>query len=401
MQFSARVLNITPSQTLASSAKAAELILEGHDVVNLTVGEPDFEAPPEVLNAINEAMQAGKTRYSAASGVAELKKAIAGKMQRDHNLEYSPNEIFVGVGAKHVLYNAFQSILNDGDEVIIPGPFWVSYPEQVKLAGGVPVIIDTDESTEFKLTTAQLDAAITDKTRAILLNSPSNPTGSVYTQEEITKLAKYLEQKDIWIISDEIYEKLIYDGAHYSIAQHSEILKEKTVIINGLSKSHAMTGLRIGYACATAEMIKRMTDLTAHSTSNVPTPIQYGSVEAFNLGESYATHNRELFKKRRESGYKLITEIPYVECVKPGGAFYFFPNFKETAKRTGFDSVDALCDAILTEAHVAVVAGSSFSSPDNIRLSYATSEENFVKAIERIQKFVKSKLEGVQYEDNN
>ncbi len=400
MQFSERVLNITPSQTLASSAKAAALILEGHDVINLTVGEPDFNTSPEVLNAINDAMQAGKTRYSAASGVMELKQAIAHKMQKDHGLGYAQNEIFVGVGAKHVLYNAFQSILNAGDEVIVPAPFWVSYPEQVKLAGGVPVIIETDESTEFKLTTEQLEASLTDKTRAIILNSPSNPTGSVYTEEEITALAQYLEQKDIWIISDEIYEKLIYDTTHYSIAQHSEILKEKTVIINGLSKSHAMTGLRIGYACANAAIIKHMTDLTAHSTSNVPTPIQYGSVAAFSLDKSYLEDNKVTFNARREAGYKRIQDIPYVTCEKPGGAFYFFPNFKETALRSGFDSVDALCDAILEEAHVAVVAGSSFSAPDNIRLSYATSEENFAKAIERIQSFVKTKLEGVQNENN-
>lgn len=401
MRFSDRVLNITPSQTLASSAKAAALILEGHDVVNLSVGEPDFNTPNEVVESIHDAMVDGKNRYSSASGILELKESIIKKMLNDHQLEYDASEIFIGVGAKHVLYNIFQSILNDGDEVIIPAPFWVSYPEQVKLAKGVPVIVETDERTAFKLTVEDLEAAVTDKTRAIILNSPSNPTGSVYSVEEMEALAEFLVKRDIWVVSDEIYEKLIYGMSHYSIAQHSEQMKEKTVVVNGLSKSHAMTGLRIGYACGNSEIIKRMTDLASHSTSNVPTPIQFGSVDAFKLGEDYLKKNREIFNARRESGFKQITAIPYVECVKPEGAFYFFPNFKECAKRCGFDSVDAMCDAILVEAHVALVAGSAFYAPDNIRMSYATSEEKFTEGLLRIQKFVENKLEGVMHENDN
>lgn len=401
MQFSNRVLNITPSQTLASSAKAAALISQGHDVINLTVGEPDFNTPNDVVESIHDAMKDGKNRYSAASGIKELKESIQRKMLNDHALNYELSEIFIGVGAKHVLFNIFQSILNEGDEVIVPAPFWVSYPEQVKLATGVPIILETDEANAFKVTVDDLKAVITDKTRAILLNSPSNPTGSVYSQEEIDALAEYLVEKDIWIISDEIYEKLIYDMTHYSIAQHSEAMKKKTIVVNGLSKSHAMTGLRIGYACGSEEIIKHMTNLVSHSTSNVPTPIQYGSVRAFELGEDYLEENRLTFNQRRESGYKLIKEIPFVDCVKPEGAFYFFPNFKECAVRCGFDSVDAMCDAILVEAHVAVVAGSSFHAPENIRLSYATSEENFEEAINRIKEFVETKLEGVSHENNN
>lgn len=401
MQFSDRVKNITPSQTMASSAKAAALILEGHDVVNLTVGEPDFNTPPEVVESIHQAMLDGKNRYSAGSGVKELKESVQAKMKNDHGLDYDLNEIFIGVGAKHVLYNAFQSIINEGDEVIIPAPYWVSYPEHVKLAQGTPVLLHTQESNAFKVTVEELERVVTDKTRAIILNSPSNPTGSVYSKEEIDALASYLEDKDIWVVSDEIYEKLTYGQTHHSIAESSPAMKDKTIVINGLSKSHAMTGLRIGYACASVEVIKHMTDIVSHSTSNVPTPIQYGSVTALELGEGYLEKNRETFNQRRESGFKLIQEIPYVECVKPEGAFYFFPNFKECATRCGFDSVDAMCDAILEEAHVAVVAGSSFSAPDNIRMSYATSEEKFTEGMKRIKSFVETKLEGVSHENDN
>lgn len=401
MQFSDRVKNITPSQTMASSAKAAALILEGHDVVNLTVGEPDFNTPPEVVESIHQAMLDGKNRYSAGSGVKELKESVQAKMKNDHGLDYDLNEIFIGVGAKHVLYNAFQSIINEGDEVIIPAPYWVSYPEHVKLAQGTPVLLHTQESNAFKVTVEELERVVTDKTRAIILNSPSNPTGSVYSKEEIDALASYLEDKDIWVVSDEIYEKLTYGQSHHSIAESSLAMKDKTIVINGLSKSHAMTGLRIGYACADAQVIKHMTDIVSHSTSNVPTPIQYGSVTALELGEDYLEKNRETFNQRRESGFKLIQEIPYVECVKPEGAFYFFPNFKECATRCGFDSVDAMCDAILEEVHVAVVAGSSFSAPDNIRMSYATSEEKFTEGMKRIKSFVETKLEGVSHENDN
>lgn len=392
MKFSQRVTEITPSQTLQMSRMAKELASEGHDVINLTVGEPDFNTPDEVIEAAHQAMKTGKTKYVPADGISELKERIINKMDKDLNIQYNQSEIYIGSGAKQVLYNAFQSILDSGDEVLIPAPFWVSYPEQVKLAGGVPVFIQTSEDSEFKITVDMIKAHITDKTKAIIINSPSNPTGVIYTKEELQALGQFLETTEVIIISDEIYETLIYNGSHHSIAQFSDKLKEQTLIINGVSKSHAMTGFRIGYACGNTQLIKHMTNITSHSTSNASTPSQYAAVKAYELSESYLEENSELFKSRLNAGYELLMEIPFVECVKPNGAFYLFPNFKVCAEKCGFESVEEFTSALLQETYVVTVPGASFGAKDNIRISYATDEETLKEGITRIKNFVSSKL---------
>ncbi|WP_017548955.1 pyridoxal phosphate-dependent aminotransferase [Salinicoccus carnicancri] len=394
MQISDRIKNVTPSQTLAITAKSRDLKAQGVDVIGLGAGEPDFNTPDEIIDKAYESLKAGKTKYTAAAGIPELKSAIINKMEKDHGLVYEPSEVFVGNGAKHVLYNLFQATLNPGDEVIIPVPYWVSYTEQVKLAGGNPVIMPTDESTSFKVTPEIIDGFLTDKTRMLLLNSPSNPSGMVYTREELEALAAYIEEKDLIVVADEIYETLVYDSEHISIASLSNRMKENTFVINGVSKSHAMTGWRIGYCCGNSGVVKAMTDLTSHSTSNPVTPSQWAAIAAYEMDDSFTREYNRTFHERRDAAYEKLMEIPYITCIKPQGAFYLFPNFSECAERCGFDSVDAFVNAVLEEVYVAVVPGSGFGSPDNIRLSYSLSIEDMNEALERIRKFVLQRTEG-------
>ncbi|MFB9859865.1 pyridoxal phosphate-dependent aminotransferase [Salinicoccus siamensis] len=395
MQLSKKIKNITPSQTLAITAKSRELKAQGVDVISLGAGEPDFNTPDEIIEKTYQALKEGHTKYTAASGVPELKEAISKKMKMDHDLQYDTSEIFVGSGAKHVLYNIFQATLNPGDEVLIPTPYWVSYTEQVKLAEGKPVIMHTDESTSFKMTPEILQRHVTDRTRMLLLNSPSNPSGMVYTEDELQALADYLEETDIIVVADEIYEKLVYDNVHISIASMSDKMKQNTIIVNGVSKSHAMTGWRIGYACGDRDLMKAMTDLTTHSTSNPATPSQWAAVAAYGMEDSYLVEYNNTFRERRDKAYSKLMELPYITCIKPEGAFYLFPNFKECAVKCGFDSVDDFVAQLLEEQHVAVVPGSGFGSPDNIRLSYSLSAEDMEKALERIKKFITQHAKGV------
>ncbi|GIN38154.1 MULTISPECIES: pyridoxal phosphate-dependent aminotransferase [Heyndrickxia] len=393
LQLANRVSALTPSSTLAITAKAKAMKAEGIDVIGLGAGEPDFNTPQHIIDAAIKAMNEGQTKYTATGGLPELKKAIIGKFKKDQNIDYKPSEVIVTNGAKHALYTLFQVILNEGDEVIIPIPYWVSYPEQVKLAGGEPVYINGKEANQFKITADQLKSAITSKTKAIIINSPSNPTGMLYTKEELAELGEICLEHNILIISDEIYEKLIYgDHAHVSIAELSTELKNQTIIINGVSKSHSMTGWRIGYAAGNAQIIKAMTDLASHSTSNPTTPSQYGAIAAYNGTQEPVETMREAFEDRLNKIHQQLIQIPGVSCLKPQGAFYLFPNVIEAAKLTGFDSVDQFAEALLEEANVAVIPGSGFGAPDYIRLSYATSLELLEKAIERIQQFVKSKM---------
>lgn len=394
MQISDRIKNVTPSQTLAITAKSRELKAGGVDVIGLGAGEPDFSTPDEIIEKAYKAMKAGRTKYTAAAGIPELKSEIISKMDRDHDLLYDPPEIFVGTGAKHVLYNLFQATLNKGDEVLIPTPYWVSYTEQVKLAEGNPVVMETDESTSFKVTPEIIDRYVTDKTRMLLLNSPSNPSGMVYTKEELIRLSEYLIEKDIVVVADEIYETLVYDSDHISIASLSEQMKENTLVVNGVSKSHAMTGWRIGYCCGNREVMKAMSDLSSHSTSNPATPSQWAAVAAYQMDESFLKSYNQTFHERRDAAYDKLMEIPYIDCLKPQGAFYLFPNFKECAEKCGFDTVDEFVAAVLDEVYVAVVPGSGFGSPDNIRLSYSLSIEDMTEALERIKQFVLRKTEG-------
>ncbi|QHJ71156.1 pyridoxal phosphate-dependent aminotransferase [Planococcus halotolerans] len=384
-----RVQTLTPSTTLAITAKANELKAQGVDIIGLGAGEPDYNTPENILQAAYKSMMEGKTKYTPAGGLPALKEAIIEKLKRDQQLTYAPTEVMVGVGAKHVLYTLFQVLLDKGDEVIIPIPYWVSYPEQVKLAEGVPVYIEATASQNYKISPQQLSEAITDRTKAVMINTPSNPTGMIYSKEELQELAEVCREKDILIISDEIYEKLIYDGAeHVSIATLSEDAKNRTIIVNGVSKSHSMTGWRIGYAAGDSKLIKAMTNLASHSTSNPTTTSQYAAIEAYNGPQEAVEEMRQAFESRLEEIFPKLEAIPGFNVIRPQGAFYLLPDVSEAAEKTGFASVDEFVEALLTEANVAVIPGSGFGAPSTIRLSYATSLEALNEAVERIGKFV-------------
>ncbi|MDT9024630.1 MULTISPECIES: pyridoxal phosphate-dependent aminotransferase [Rossellomorea] len=384
-----RVSALTPSTTLAITAKAKEMKSQGIDVIGLGAGEPDFNTPEHIINAAYASMTEGHTKYTPSGGMAKLKEAIIHKFETDQKLTYKPSEIIVTSGAKHALYTLFQVLLNENDEVIIPTPYWVSYPEQVKLAGGIPVIVEGKEQNEYKVTPQQLKETITPKTKAVILNTPSNPTGMLYTHEELQAIGEVCLENDILIVSDEIYEKLVYDGnSHTSIAELSPELKEQTIVINGVSKSHSMTGWRIGYAAGNETIIKAMTNLASHSTSNPTTTSQYGTVAAY-LGDQHPVEEmRQAFEERLNIVFDKLNSIPGFHCLKPQGAFYLFPNVSEAAKKTGYNSVDEFTKALLEEAKVAVIPGSGFGSDNNIRLSYATSLDALEKAIERMHEFV-------------
>jgi aspartate aminotransferase len=391
-QLANRVHTLTPSTTLAITAKAKELKEQGVDVIGLGAGEPDYNTPENILEAAYQSMKDGQTKYTPAGGLPALKKAIIDKLARDQKLKYDPSEIMVGVGAKHVLYTLFQVILNEGDEVLIPIPYWVSYPEQVKLAGGVPVYIEGTAKQEYKISAKQIKEAITPKTRALIINSPSNPTGMIYSEKELQEIAEVCKVSDILIISDEIYEKLIYgDAKHRSIAELSSDAKERTIVINGVSKSHSMTGWRIGYAAGNKEIINAMTDLASHSTSNPMTTSQFAAIEAYNGPQDAVEEMRKAFESRLETIFPKVAAIPGFTLLKPQGAFYLLPEVLEAALKTGYSSVDSFVEALLTEAKVAVIPGSGFGSPSTIRLSYATSLELLEEAVSRIDSFVRSK----------
>ena len=390
-RLASRVDTLTPSTTLAITAKAKQMKASGIDIIGLGAGEPDFNTPNNILEAAITSMKEGKTKYTPSGGLVDLKDAVIDKLKRDQQLTYERNEIMIGIGAKHVLYTLFQVILNPGDEVIIPTPYWVSYPEQVKLAGGVPVHIDGAASAQFKVTAEEIKNAITGKTKAVIINSPGNPTGMIYSKEELEEIATVCKEKDIWIISDEIYEKLIYGGEnHVSLAQLSDNSKQRTFIINGVSKSHAMTGWRIGYVAGDADIVTAMTNLASHSTSNPTTTSQYAAIEAYNGPQDTVEIMRKDFESRLNKVYPQLAAIPGFNVIKPQGAFYLLPDVKEAVEKTGYKNVDDFAEALLTEAKVAVIPGSGFGSPDTIRLSYATSIDLIEEAIRRIKEFVEA-----------
>ncbi|MGA4719663.1 pyridoxal phosphate-dependent aminotransferase [Fictibacillus nanhaiensis] len=392
MKLAKRVEALTPSTTLAITAKANQLKADGHDVIALGAGEPDFNTPIHIIEAAYESMKEGHTKYTASGGLLSLKKAIANKLKQDQGLTYETSEIIVSTGAKHSLYSLFQAILDEGDEVIIPIPYWVSYPEQVKLADGTPVYLEGKEENGFKITAEDLKNSITEQTKALILNSPSNPTGSLYSADELRAIGEVCLEHDVLIVSDEIYEKLVYGGVkHTSIAELSPELKKQTVIINGLSKSHAMTGWRIGFAAGDAKIIKAMTNLDSHSTSNPTTTSQHGALAAYNGTQEPVEEMRQAFEERMNKVYDRLITIPGITCVKPNGAFYLFPNATEAVSMTGFNSVDEWVEALLEEEKVALVPGSGFGAPDNVRLSYATSLDTIMEALDRIERFINSK----------
>lgn len=390
-RLASRVNTLTPSSTLAITAKAKEMRDSGIDVIGLGAGEPDFNTPDNILEAAIRSMKEGKTKYTPSGGLVELKDAIIEKLKRDQQLTYDRDEIMVGVGAKHVLYTLFQVILNPGDEVIIPSPYWVSYPEQVKMAGGVPVTVEGTTDSDFKVTAEQIEKAVTARTKAIIVNSPGNPTGMIYTKEELEQINRVCEEKDILIVSDEIYEKLIYDHKeHISPAQLSDDAKARTLIINGVSKSHSMTGWRIGYVAGNRTIVKAMTSLASHSTSNPTTTAQYAAIEAYNGPQDTVEKMRQDFEARLDRVHPQLANIPGFHVLKPHGAFYLLPDVSEALEKTGYKTVDEFATALLTEANVAVIPGSGFGSPNTIRLSYATSIELIEEAIRRIHQFVET-----------
>ena len=389
-RLASRVNTLTPSTTLAITAKAKQMKESGIDIIGLGAGEPDFNTPDNILEAAVKSMREGKTKYTPSGGLVELKDAVINKLKRDQQLTYTRNEIMIGIGAKHVLYTLFQVILDPDDEVIIPSPYWVSYPEQVKLAGGVPIHIEATSAAQFKVTAEQINNAITEKTKAVIINSPGNPTGMIYSEDELREIAAVCEEKDIWIISDEIYEKLIYGKEkHISTAQLSDDAKKRTLVINGVSKSHSMTGWRIGYVAGDAEVVTAMTNLASHSTSNPTTTSQYAAIEAYNGPQETVEVMRKAFESRLNQVYPKLAAIPGFKVIKPDGAFYLLPEVSEALEKTGFANVDDFATALLTEANVAIIPGSGFGSPNTIRLSYATSIDLLEEAIRRIEKFVR------------
>ena len=385
--FSERIKALSPSITIAISTLARELKAEGRDVLSFSAGEPDFDTPNLIKEAAINAIKQGATKYTAVAGIPELLKAISNKLERDNNLKYDTNQILVSNGAKQSLFNITQALLDKGDEVIIPAPYWVTYPELVKYAGATPVIVDTDERNGFKMTAAELEDAITPNTKMVILTSPSNPTGSVYTKEELERLAKVLEGTDIWVVSDEMYEKLIFgDTKFVSAAAISDDMFQRTITVNGLSKSVAMTGWRMGYlASSNSELVKKMISLQSQSTSNINTITQYASIPALN-GEvdEEIEKMRQAFESRANEAVKLFNQIDGISVTRPNGAFYLFVNIRDITN----DSM-SFCEALLENYGVAVVPGIGFGKDGYFRFSFATDMVTIKEGIRRIEKFVR------------
>lgn len=391
--LSSRILKISPSATLAITAKAKQLKAQGIKVIAFAAGEPDFDTPEFIKQKAKDALDKGLTKYTPTAGIPELKQAICEKLKKENNLEYTPDEVLISCGAKHSIFNTVMALVDEGDEVLLPKPYWLSYPEMIKFAGGKIVEIPTDEKSNFKITAQQLKQYITPKTKLLILNYPSNPTGMTYTKDELQEIAEVLVENQIYCISDEIYEKLVYDGLkHVSIASLNSEIKKLTIVVNGLSKSYSMTGWRVGYACGPKHIIQAMNNLQDHSTSNITSFVQYASVDAIKLGDEFVKNMVDEFKKRRDYIVEQINQIPYLSTIKPQGAFYVWVNISKLKNRkfkneTITDSMK-LAELLLTEAKVAVIPGCVFGDDNYIRLSYATSFEEIKEGIENIKKFI-------------
>ena len=383
---------IKPSPTIAVTSKAREMRAAGKDVIGLGAGEPDFDTPDNIKEAAIEAIRKGDTKYTAVDGTPALKKAIQAKFSRENDLSYELDQISVGTGGKQVLYNAFMATINKGDEVIIPAPYWVSYPDIVLLAGGKPKIIKCDEKNNFKLTPDKLTKAVSKKTKWIIINSPSNPTGSGYTKDEIIALSKILiKYKNLYILSDDIYEHITYDGFKFFTIAQIEKLKSRTLTMNGVSKSYSMTGWRIGYAAGPKEIIKAMAKIQSQSTSNPTSISQAAAVEALNGTQDFISERSNSFKERRNFVVDSLNNIKGLSCLSPEGAFYVFPNCKKLLnKKTKLKTDKDFVERLLEKAEVAVVQGSAFGLDGYFRISYATSMENLKKAMKRIKTFCDS-----------
>ncbi|AEF17289.1 MULTISPECIES: pyridoxal phosphate-dependent aminotransferase [Thermoanaerobacterium] len=389
MRLSDKALSISPSLTLDITAKANRMRKSGINVIGFGAGEPDFDTPDYIKEAAISAIKEGYTKYTPTSGILELKEAIVQKLKRDNNLSYDVSQIVVSNGAKQAIFNTLCAILNQGDEVIIPSPYWLSYPEMVKLAGGVPVFIDTAESNNFKITATQLEEAISDKTKAIIINSPNNPTGAVYNEEELKNIASLAVKHNIYVISDEIYEKLIYNGKHVSIASFNEEIKNLTIIINGMSKAYSMTGWRIGYSVSNPEIAKLINNIQSHTTSNPNTIAQYASVTALNQGDDTIKTMVVEFKRRRDYMLQRINKIDGLKAIPPDGAFYIIINISNfigtEIDETKINGSIAFANFLLEKAKVAVIPCLPFGNDNYIRVSYATSMKNIEEGFNRIE----------------
>ncbi len=384
--ISERAGRVQPSATLAMNAKAKEMKARGVDVISFSVGEPDFDTPEHIKEAAIRALRDGKTKYTPADGIPELKEAIIEKLEKDNNISYTMDEVIVSCGAKHSLYNIAQAILSPADEVIIPAPYWVSYPAQVLLNDATPVVVETKEEDNFMILPEQLEGAITERTKALILNYPSNPTGLTYTEDTLRGIAEIAIKHDIYIISDEVYEKLLYDGnKHISIASLSEEVKARTIVVNGVSKSHSMTGWRIGYAAGPKDIIAAMKRIQSHSTSNPTSIAQWAALEALRGPQDFLQTMLREFDRRRRFLVEGLNSIEGVSCLMPQGAFYAFPNIKGVLGRKGINNSMELAMYLLEEAMAALVPGSAFGSEGYIRMSYATSMENLQKGLDRIR----------------
>ncbi|WOF98136.1 pyridoxal phosphate-dependent aminotransferase [Segatella copri] len=388
-QLSDRLNRLAPSATLAMSQKSSEMKAQGIDVINMSVGEPDFNTPDNIKQAAKKAIDENYSRYSPVPGYPDLRKAIVAKLKNENGLEYTTNEVIVGTGGKQCVCNAVLALVNPGDEVIIPAPYWVSYPQMVKLAGGTPVIVNTGFDQDFKMTAEQLENAITEKTKMLILCSPSNPTGSVYSKEELAALAEVLKKHpEVFVLADEIYEHINYIGKHHSIAQEPG-MKEQVIIANGVSKAYAMTGWRIGFLAGPEWIIKGCNKLQGQYTSGTCSVSQKAAEAAYTLDQSAVEEMRVAFERRRNLIVKLAKEVPGLEVNMPQGAFYLFPKCNSYfGKSNGVKTINNSTDFamyLLEEAHVATVGGDAFGDPDCFRMSYATSDENIVEAIKRIK----------------
>ncbi|HYE30785.1 MAG TPA: pyridoxal phosphate-dependent aminotransferase [Methylomirabilota bacterium] len=384
-KISRRAASLAPSLTLAIDSKAKQMKADGLDVVGFGAGEPDFDTPQHIKDAAAKALAEGFTKYTPSSGIPELRQAIADKFKRDNGLTYKPSQVIVSSGGKHSCYNIVMATCEEGDEVIIPAPYWLSYPEMAKLAGAKPVILETSDKTEFKVTPEQLRNAITPNTRLFILNSPSNPTGSLYTREELKALGDICVEKGVLIMSDEIYEKLVYDGAeHVSVASFSQKHYDHTIVVHGLAKAYSMTGWRLGYLAAPEPIAKAIDAIQSHSTSNPTSFAQKGGVAALNGPQEHLSAWLGEYAKRRSYAHQRLNSIPGISCVNSKGAFYLFPNISKLGLKSS-----EFCAKLLEQELVAAVPGIAFGADDYIRISYATGMKNIEKGLDRIEKFAR------------
>lgn len=396
MNLSEKIQRLEPSVTLAAAAKAKALKAHGRDILSLTVGEPDFATPENIQEAAIKAIKNGKASYYTPSdGIPELRQAVVAYLKQNYGVDYAPSQTIVTDGAKFALYALFQTILDPADEVIIPVPYWVSYGEQVKLAEGKPVFVKGEERNGFKVTVSQLEQVRTAKTKAIIINSPSNPTGMIYEKNELQAIGEWAVKNDILIVADDIYGRLVYNGNEFTpIATISEAIRQQTIIINGVSKTYAMTGWRIGYAVGNQEIINGMIAIASQSTSNPTAVSQYAAVEALTGTQDTVEEMRSAFEERLNIIYPLVSNLPGVTINKPQGAFYLFPNVKQTMAICGYENVTRWVEDLLEETGVALVTGEGFGAPENVRMSYAADLGTLEEAVRRIARFIESKSQN-------